>query len=240
MDDKQATDGRFLADVTLGMIAEAVDEIEAARIAQENRLRAFRDLHPDDPPEAFEALLASLAAIEVQAVKQLQKAMRGHLLWSWAQPIKGCGEKQFARLLAAIGDPAWNELHERPRTLRELRAYCGFHVWDDGVAPCRIKGHQSNWNGDARKRAWLIAQKLIQKGDPTYRAVYDKARVKYANTVHPQDCVRCGPSGNPAKAGTPRGAGHQHAMAIRLVAVAFLADLWREAHRLHQAVTEGE
>lgn len=41
---------------------------------------------------------------------------------------KGIGEKQLARLLAVIGDPYFNDLHQRPRTVSELWAYTGFHV----------------------------------------------------------------------------------------------------------------
>ncbi len=38
------------------------------------------------------------------------------------------GEKQAARLLAAIRDPYWNDLHDRPRTVSELWAYAGYHT----------------------------------------------------------------------------------------------------------------
>jgi hypothetical protein len=40
----------------------------------------------------------------------------------------GIGSKQGARLLAALGDPYWSSLHNRPRTVSELWAYCGYHV----------------------------------------------------------------------------------------------------------------
>lgn len=189
--------------------------------------------------------------LEHASIKNLEKHVRDHPLWPWASAIKGLGAKQFARLLASIGDPYWNDLHDRPRTVRELRAYAGLHVWDHpgdkcadggksssvvGVAPKRQRGQKSNWNEDARKRTWLIATSLL-KYDSVYRDVYDQARIKYADTVHPTVCVRCGPAGKPAQPGSPRSAGHQHAMAIRLMMVALLKDLWREARRLHALAT---
>jgi hypothetical protein len=165
------------------------------------------------------------------------------------KPIAGVGEKQFARLLAVIGDPYWNDLHDRPRTMRELRAYCGWHIIETGhadnppddrnkplvgVAPKRQRGSQSNWNDEARKRVWLIAESCMKQRTSIYRDVYDNARKQYDGTTHPAVCVRCGPKGKPAQIGSPRSAGHQHAMALRKVAVAFLADVWRESRRLHE------
>jgi hypothetical protein len=174
--------------------------------------------------------------------------MRRHPLWAWAKPINGVGEKQLARLLASIGDPYWNDLHERPRKLTELRAYCGYHVlhpggqdhighhvsFAAGVAPKRQRGQQANWNKNARMRTWLIATSCIKK-QGIYRTVYEQSRAKYAEAVHAVECVRCGPKGKPALPGSPLSLGHQHARGLRAVAKALLDDLWRESKRLHEA-----
>lgn len=250
-----AAAGPFLADPVLGVLAEVVDDLERTRIANESRYRALTDTsergyglsihHPEVMMLA--ATIAAMKEHEHQAVLNLKKTMRRHPLWAWAKPISGVGEKQFARLLAVIGDPYWNDLHDRPRRLTELRAYCGYHVLHPGdqglcvdqsgfvagVAPRRQRGQRSNWNTDARMRAWLIATSCMKKQGP-YRAVYDAARVKYADAVHAADCARCGPRGKPALAGSALSAGHQHARALRAVAKAFLDDLWREARRLHE------
>jgi len=106
------------------------------------------------------------------------------------------------------------------------------------VAPRRQRGQRSNWSEDARKRAWLIATSCVKTpAGSTYRAVYDATREKYADAVHEVPCVRCGPQGHPAPAGSPLPPAHQHARALRAIAKTVLRDLWREAHRLYEAAT---
>lgn len=238
----------FLADPAVGVLASTLDDLEKVRIANDNRLRQLtrpRDqldadgkrrghgLTTDHPAVAAQAALnAQLEQIEHQAILSLGRAMRKHPLWAWAAPIKGVGEKQLARLLSVIGDPYWHVHHQAPRTLKQLQAYCGYHVVN-GAAPKRQKGMQANWNEDARKRLWLISCSLV-KQDSVYRDVYDKARVHYADAKHDQACVRCGPAGKPAQPGSELSLGHQHARGLRAVAKAFLADLWAESRRLHE------
>lgn len=242
----------ILTDHVLGIMANTVDDLETVRTATDNRLRALTSEHGLDlnhPDVARTAAIAeTMRSLEHQAILNMNRAVRRHPLWQWAKPITGVGEKQFARLLAVIGDPYWNYLHDRPRTMRELRAYCGWHVIDSnadkdisdskiiavGVAPKRQRGQQSNWNDEARKRIWLIAESCMKQRKSIYRDVYDAARKQYLDSVHPTACVRCGPKGKPAQPGSIRSDGHQHAMALRKVAVAFLADLWRESKRLHE------
>jgi hypothetical protein len=273
-----AVHGPILADPMLGMAAEVVDDLERVRIANENRYRTLTatgefgfgltDDHPDIA--RLRAMVDGLAQSEHQAILNLQRVMRNHPLGPWVKNAPGVGEKQAARLLAVVRDPYWNDLHDRPRTVSELWAYCGFHVintpgshssndahWRTaagptcypdsqrrtgpqcanavGVAPKRQRGQKSNWNEDARKRAWLIAASCVKQpaGTP-YRDIYDQTREKYAEATHSADCVRCGPSGKPAPAGSPLSAGHQHARAMRAIAKAVLKELWLEAKRIHE------
>lgn len=237
----------------LGIAAEQLDDLERVRIATENRLRALTteyglDLgHPG--VRAVSEMADRLAADEQQAVKNLEMVMKEHPLAEWCKSTPGVGMKQLARLLAATDDPYWNLLHDRPRSVSELWAFCGFHVLHPGdhggsdthgtgcagVAPKHTKGQQGNWSDPARMRAYLIATSCIKARTSPYRAVYDAGREKYADSVHSVPCVRCGPSGKPAPAGSPLSAGHQHARALRLVAKAVLKDLWLESERLHLA-----
>ena len=136
--------GPILADPLLGMAADVVDDLERVRCANENRLRSLTDTTPApddgswcgghgltlDHPDVkrLASLVDSLAAAEHQAILNLQRVMRQHPLGAFVKAHKGVGEKQAARLLATIGDPYWNDLHDRPRTVSELWAYCGFHV----------------------------------------------------------------------------------------------------------------
>jgi hypothetical protein len=42
-------DGPFLADLTLGIFADVVDDMESVRSANENRLRSLTDVHGMNP-----------------------------------------------------------------------------------------------------------------------------------------------------------------------------------------------
>jgi len=357
-----STDGApRLVDPLLALLAENLDDLEKVRIATENRLRHLtRNVDDSDgerrglglseadaPVAAVAAVVESLNGLEKDATRQLQKALRKHPLGPWIKAQKGVGDKQGARLLAAIGDPYWNDLHGRPRTVSELWAYAGLHVLpvghrrvDDqcrtadgdpnfrtgqrctdpqaavagpelnhpsghgtpdaqpgsaagapdthlghfgtdahrahagvgqagsdpdhgssdphptsaGVAPSRARGQRSNWSATAKMRAYLIAEACIKQlaagckelGENRhlpdggcacgrYRTVYDYGRIKYAESLHPADCKRCGPAGKPALAGTPLSAGHQHSRAMRLVMKELLKDLWIQARAIHGA-----
>ncbi|MCU4183994.1 hypothetical protein K6U06_06455 [Acidiferrimicrobium sp. IK] len=62
-----------------------------------------------------------------------------------------------------------------------------------------------------------------------YRQVYEQRRTATVDRAHQAPCVRCGPSGHPAAAGTPWSAGHQHADALRIVGKEILRDIWKAA-----------
>jgi hypothetical protein len=238
--------GPLLFDGYLCLVSDSLDDIEGLRIATDNRIRSLTRTEEDSDgeyrglgldarsPEVARAMVMaeSIQALEHQTTLDLQRILRKHPLHGWVKRSKGIGEKQAARLLAVIGDPYWNDLHDRPRTVSELWAYCGYAV-NSGRAQRRTKGVLSNWNDKAKMRAFLMAQSCVKSGGP-YRDVYDQAREQYAEAVHPHDCVRCGPAGKPALEGTPLSAGHQHARALRLVAKAILKDLWIEARTVHE------
>lgn len=250
--------GPILADPVLGMHADTVDDLETARIAAENRLRAFTDTserghgltetHPEI--RRLNRTVDDLKKLEHQAVLDLKRAMRHHPLGGWVKATLGVGEKQAARLLASIRDPYWHDVQQRPRRLYELYSYTGMHTveacYPGGqktvvsheanavrVAPTRRRGERANWNAQARQRVWLIAESCVKCHNSPYRAVYDTTRAHYADAVHDVPCIRCGPSGHPAAVGSPLSAGHQHARAMRAMCKAILRDLWREARNLH-------
>ncbi len=253
--------GGWLRDPLLGTLADVLDDLEGIRIANANRVRILTRNEADgdgeerghglteDNPEVAKLILTvkAMEQLEHDATLNLQRAMRKHPLGAFVKRTVGLGEKQTARLIATIGDPYWNDLHDRPRTVSELWAYCGFHVLHPGahtgtdthrrdaagVAPKRTRGQKSNWSEDARKRTWLIASAIPKFKDSPYEPVYRAARVKYADAVHPAECVRCGPKGKPAQAGSPLSLGHQNARAHRIVAKEILKDLWLESRSLY-------
>lgn len=267
----------FLADAFLGLYADMVNDAEANRIANQNRLRHLtrHDFEDDgrgicercgkkdkdgnhnndkdgivrglglDETHPEVATLSSLMDIfdqnEHRIILELQKKMRSHPLGPWVKAQKGVGDKQAARLLALIGDPYVNANTGQVRNVGKLWAYCGH----GDPARKKRKGMSQEelfalGSPDAKMRVHLIAESCLKQiggngKDPSpYRVVYDERKAKTVGRVHKVDCVRCGPSGHPAKAGSPWSDAHRHADALRIAGKAFLKDLWIEARRLHQ------
>lgn len=239
---------------TLTIFVELLNDVERTRIAAENRYRSLTSEWIDDDgvihgyglsPTLRQCIIvathcAALSEMETDLIKALQQRMRMHPLWPWASKQVGIGEKQFARLLGAIGDPADREM------VSQLWHYCGQHVVNPtdqlssenhtttvgGVAPFKQRGVQMDWNPNARMRIHLIAESCMKQRSSPYRRFYDFGREKYKNSTHNTDCVRCGPAGKPAKVGSPLSDAHKHARALRLVAKEILRDMWVEAKRL--------
>jgi len=129
----------------------------------------------------------------------------------------------------------------------------GTQLRSAGVAATRTRGQRIHWSPEAKSRLYVIAEACMKQlakpcaVDETlgyavhvegcrcspYRLVYDTARAKYADAVHPAQCVRCGPAGSPALAGSKLSDAHKFARALRAVSKAIVKDLWREARRLH-------
>jgi hypothetical protein len=232
----------------LDLAAASLDDIERARIATASRLRAMRDDHGLASTldyQRAELIHDALAAAEHQAELEVKRALRQHPLGAWVKRTVGIGEKQGARLLAALDDPYWNHAEDRPRRgPAELWAYCGYVPGQR-----RRRGERCNWNAEAKMRARLVAECAVQAGvrkldgyddsdgyDLTHReaitplgAVYLRARAKHAEAVHDEPCPQCGPAGHPAPGGSPLSNGHQHARAPREVAKAILRDLYLAA-----------
>lgn len=191
----------------LKIAADTLDDVEKVRIATGNRLGAWdRDELPTGPERArAQLLLDALAATEHQATLELQRALRKHPLGPWVKQTIGIGEKQGARLIAAIGDPYWNTLEDRPRRgPAELWAYCGY-----APSQKRRKGIKSNWNAEAKMRARLCAESCVKHMHSPYRAIYDAGRTAWADR-ETSDL-------------------HKHNHALRCVAKAILKDLYLAA-----------
>lgn len=248
--------------VNLYLLAAQLDGMEELRKATDNRFRqATRSVEDSDgetrglgldadSPEVLAVRTASesLAALEHQVILELQRAMRKHPLGAWQKGQIGIGEKQLARLLASIGDPYWNTLHDRPRTVSELWAYAGLHTVPSGAtnqsgidaqstdirgAARRTKGTRSNWSTDAKTRAYLIAESCVKQKRSPYRVVYDERRAATAERVHDRPCPQCNGKGKSELIEVPWRAGHQHADALRIVSKTVLRDLWVAARDWH-------
>lgn len=155
--------GDLLYDPALYLLSSQLDAVEDLRKATENRLRqATRSVEdkdgeirglglPDNDPAvaATRTILEGLNRLEHATILDLQRAMRRHPLGAWQKRQIGVGEKQLARLLAAIGDPYWNTLHNRPRTVSELWAYCGLHTLPHGQVATDTQTHRAVGNQPA-------------------------------------------------------------------------------------------
>jgi hypothetical protein len=269
--------GVSLADPFLALSADIVDDLEETRIANENRLRQLTRTAVDadgeergfgltlDHPDVrnLQQMVEALAALEHQAVLQLQRRMRKHPLGPWVKAQKGVGEKQAARLLASIGDPYWHVLADRPRTVSQLWAYCGLHVLPVSqpdrdthlsFAGGAKQGSDSNQIGldphtstvgvaarraKGQKSNWSAQAKmrafLISESmlKAGNREVYDRRKAATEGRLHAAVCVRCGPKGKPAQPGSEWSLAHRHADALRVQAKELLKLMWREAKRLH-------
>lgn len=241
----------------LNFSAQVVDDLEALRTANSNRLRQLTRGEEDSDGEmrgmgfgpehpsviSMASIVEGMEKLEAQSIKELERLMKTHPLGPWCKAQTGVGLKQLGRLLGAIGDPYIRPEYELedgtpvsagPRTVSQLWAYSGYSVIA-GESQRRRKGQQANWSDDARKRAYLIAASCVkQKPGTKWRDLYDASRAKYADAVHGTDCVRCGPKGKPALPESPLSAGHQHARALRIMSKELLKELWIESKRIHE------
>jgi hypothetical protein len=262
----------FTLTMQLGLAAKLLNEIEDQRKRNVNRREVL--IRPRDKPDAdgvcrgfgypadepaVQMLDAHIAVIESQErtmTGELERAVKRHQLASWIKAQRGLGEKQLGRLLAAIGDPSWHPVENRPRTLWELNSYCG-----QVPGMRRERGvpadEADQWNAEAKMRLFLIAEKastqldkrckIYDPEDPKvyliahaedcrcgpYRKVYEHRRAWTAERLHSNECRQCGPSGKPAQPGSPLSAKHRHMDALRYVGKRILRDLYREARRIN-------
>lgn len=263
-DTRSATAGvAVIADPTLALLAEVLDDLERTRIANENRLRQLTrtatdadgidrgfgldDSHPDVARLA--GIVAGIAKLEHDATLNLQRQMRMHPLGQWVKAQSGIGEKQAARLLAAIGDPYWNTLHNRPRTVSELWAYCGLHVLH-AAGPLTPDAQADAAGGvESDLRPPSPSAPIPMVGTTGVAARRRKGqRTNWSNTAKMRayliatSCMKVRSSPFRADYDTRRKntavthpewtAGHSHNDALRITAKAILREMWRESKRI--------
>lgn len=252
----------LLADPFLALLADVLDDLEDTRIGNENRYRALTrnvedsdgevrgfGLTDDHPAVArLGGVVEALKSMEHEATLSLQRAMRKHPLGPWVKAQKGVGDKQAARLLASLGDPYWNTLHDRPRTVSELWAYCGLHTLpaDQGSHDTHVSlvgGAQTSdpdqATGDTHgPHVWVAAKR--RKGQKSNWSANAKSRAWLVAV----SCMKT--PGSPwrdvyldrrarTKATHPDWTdGHSHNDALRIVSKELLKGLWRESKRIHE------
>lgn len=253
------------ADALLLLYADALDDLERVRIATENRVRSLVQVKgmEGSPEQArLEGLCDGLKAMEHGAELELKRALRSHPLGPWVKRTVGVGEKQGARLLAAIGDPG-----ER-RTVSQLWAYCGYHVLNPshdappaqyasaGVHPLHPDQSQhdslsllvgvdpSSDTAHGRTAAHTDAGGVAPRRRKGVKANWNSTAKMRAYLIA-ESCIKQRHSPYRAKYDTRRAHtatthpewtdGHSHADALRVVAKEVLKDLWVEARRIRGA-----
>lgn len=192
----------------LRIAAGALDDIEALRksVANQKRSLIAYNLLDVKAEKLIDVQLEHLRLMENAATLSLKHAVRAHPLADWIKDTVGISEKGIGRLLGALGDPTYNAAEDRPRRgPAELWAYCGY-----APGQKRKRGQKSNWNAEAKMRAYLVAEAAMKTGGP-YRAVYDAARASWA--------------------GRGISDGHKHNHALRLAAKAVLRDIFLESNQ---------
>lgn len=220
--------------------AEQFEDVQKARIAAVNRAeRGGVD------PSTFADYINELAETERICKNEMARAYRNAVptaVREWQQASHGIGQHLLGRLLGHLGHPVdafphhWEGtgsnrklIADEPyrRTVGQLWQYCGH-----GAPARRVRGMTAD---DAMAQGkpklkmivHLLAEACMkQQPDKFYRAVYDRAKEDVTDKVHSVECIRCGPSGNPAQPGSPWSDGHKHAHALRIVGKEILRDLW--------------
>lgn len=234
----------------LRLFAEMFNDVQEFRKAIANKVRSG-----GVDSEVIGAALEHYAQAEHAMKLELRRCYKRTVpasIQAWAKREKGIGVTDahlLARLLGVIGDPRLaNPYHwegsgrdnrvlvaDEPfeRTLHQLWSYCGH---GDPKRKRRAKMDRDDamalGNPQAKMLVWNLATACM-KTDGHFREVYDKRRAATAERLHAEACVRCGPSGKPAQAGSPWSKAHQHADALRIVGKEILRDLWVAAKIEH-------
>lgn len=182
------------ADDILGLWAQNLDDLEALRIATENRLRStlieVAGMSKEEATATVQALvkgtadpatmptwawetaemLRGIATQESYATLTLKRKLREHPFGPWAKSIKGLGDKQGARMLAAIGNPLVmaarieDDVEVRPAERRrgpgQLMQYVGH---GDPERSKRRKGEKVQYSPVAKMRVFLVAESVMKQ-----------------------------------------------------------------------------
>lgn len=247
----QQTPGDY---ATLRLFAEMFYDAQECRKAMANKVRSG-SVDPIlasamDHYEAAEKMFSD-------ALKRAMRRTANPGILAWQKEQNGIGEHLLGRLLGAIGTPRvatpkhWEgrgkdnrvlvETEPRPRTIAQLWSYCG-HGDPARKLHRGIGADELMALGSPRTKAivWNIACACLKAGVRTdelgnhkaishYGDVYLNRRYLTEDRVHASECVRCGPSGKPAPAGSPWSNAHKHADALRIVGKEVLRDLWKAA-----------
>lgn len=86
------------------------------------------------------------------------------------EPIPGVGPLIAARIIANIGDI------RRFPSEASLKAFAGYHQFEDGSRARRVAGKVSNWSPELKQAVYLWCDQTLKRKDSPWRAKLDKRR----------------------------------------------------------------
>lgn len=204
--------------------ARILNDVERSRVAVANRLRSL----PPAEQEALTGVVDALKDEESFVSSLLANAVNDSLYAEFVARHRGIGAKQLGRFVGAVSsDIHWNPTQGRPRSLRELWAYCGLHT-QDGVAAVPAERGRANWSGEAKSRVVRMAIQVLMRAQPGdfYRDIYYARRDSTTRRLHQKPCASCR-----VEAGKPWSPRHQHFDALRITAKEIARGVWAESRK---------
>jgi hypothetical protein len=184
-------------------------------------------------------------AMEKQAIKELEKAVKDSPYKDFLDERNGVAAKSFGRLWALIGDPI-HLPNGDDRSVGQLFQYSGV-----GNPEKREAGKKIHYNPKIGPRLHVIAENAgVKVKGAYYRDVYDAAKLDAQGRLHSIPCAQCGSKSAEQKAaqaemdkihgdgvvrlkndkhaevGDPWRPGHIDGHAKRIVKREFLRDVW--------------
>lgn len=178
--------------------------IQKNRIAFSNRMFAIEqgvDVPTNGSEEILKRWLERFSELEVEAEKDIKKAVKGVEIIDRMIEVKGVGPMLSAKVVSMIDI-------NRADTISALWRYAGYAVVD-GAREKPTKGERLHYNARLKTTCYLVGSSFLKSGSP-YRKVYDDSREYYE--ANRPDWTKA----------------HQHNAAMRRMIKLWLSHLWLE------------
>jgi len=154
---------------TLRTLSDMYTDIQAERVALENRLRQgeFTDEFAEFARKRAEALRKD----EERLKKLLEKNLKQSILWTeWLQHVKGVGPTLAGKLLSLID-------FEKAKHISSIWKYFGLAVVGGRIQK-KVRGQATGFNPEAKKLYYLLGESFVRTatrgGKGGYRKLYEK------------------------------------------------------------------
>lgn len=202
----------------LAVFAAQYEDLLKLKLA--TTMRGMDVLVPDQP-----ALLGDdLASLTSRMGARVSRELRRHPVWPWLSVYPGLGGVHTARLIGYLRCP-----HRFPGA-RSIWHYCGLHVVN-GRAPRPKRGEKFSWNPGAKTAVLQpggIAEHIVRSRVPVYRDRYDETKQRLQRDRGAGGAVTGSAVATSGRVDIGSLRPFQiDAIARKVAAKAFVADLWR-------------